>query len=158
MTEDIPPAELSELRSTFQTVLKTPQPRGTSGDDAYVFEEDEQEQAEVKALKERLGKLKIVARAKVTQDRVYSAAYHPEPTKDLIFFGGIKSSPTREVTGVDEYFQTNTGNWVYGMPVHQSTKSQMKTTMLRLQKTEKVESTIVCRCIGLQLRSLQYPA
>ena len=41
-----------------------------------------------KRLKEKLGKLKIVARAKVTQDRIYSAAYHPEPTKDLIFFGG----------------------------------------------------------------------
>ena len=32
--------------------------------------------------------MKIVARAKVTQDRVYSAAYHPDPTTDLIFFGG----------------------------------------------------------------------
>jgi len=32
--------------------------------------------------------LKVVARAKVMQDRVYSAAYHPDPTKDLIFFGG----------------------------------------------------------------------
>lgn len=32
--------------------------------------------------------LKVVSRAKVTQDRVYSAAYHPEITKDLIFFGG----------------------------------------------------------------------
>jgi hypothetical protein len=32
--------------------------------------------------------MKVVARAKVTQDRVYSAAYHPDPTMDLIFFGG----------------------------------------------------------------------
>ncbi|KAI0748287.1 WD40 repeat-like protein [Daedaleopsis nitida] len=87
LTDDISSKELSELRSTFQYVLKTPQPRGTSGDDAYVFQEVKQEQTEVKALKERLGKLKVVARAKVTQDRVYSAAYHPEPTKDLIFFG-----------------------------------------------------------------------
>jgi WD repeat-containing protein 76 len=46
------------------------------------------EAAEVAALSERLRELKVVARAKVTQDRVYSAAYHPEPTKDLIFFGG----------------------------------------------------------------------
>lgn len=29
-----------------------------------------------------------MSRAKVTQDRIYSAAYHPEKSKDLIFFGG----------------------------------------------------------------------
>ncbi|KIY43382.1 WD40 repeat-like protein, partial [Fistulina hepatica ATCC 64428] len=41
----------------------------------------------VEELRERLSKLKVVARAKVTQDRIYSADYHPERTKDLIFFG-----------------------------------------------------------------------
>lgn len=88
LTDDLAPEELSELRATFLEVLKTPRPRGTSGDDAYVFDDDKKEEAEVKELKAKLGKLKIVARAKVTQDRIYSAAYHPEPTKDLIFFGG----------------------------------------------------------------------
>ena len=88
LTEDLPPKELSELRATLQVVLKTPQPKGTSGDDAYVFDDNKKEEAEVTELKKKLGKLKVVARAKVTQDRIYSAAYHPEPTKDLIFFGG----------------------------------------------------------------------
>jgi hypothetical protein len=46
------------------------------------------EAAEVAALRERFQNMKIVARAKVTRDRVYSAAYHPDPTTDLIFFGG----------------------------------------------------------------------
>ncbi|TFK86915.1 WD40 repeat-like protein [Polyporus arcularius HHB13444] len=87
LTGEISPEDLSELRATFQVVLKTPRPRGISGDDAYVFEGDKQDKAEVHELKEKLGKLKVVARAKVTQDRIYSAAYHPEPTKDLIFFG-----------------------------------------------------------------------
>ncbi|KAI0709427.1 WD40 repeat-like protein [Earliella scabrosa] len=87
LTDDLAPEELSELRATFLEVLKTPRPRGTSGDDAYVFDDDKKEEAEVKELKVKLGKLKIVSRAKVTQDRIYSAAYHPEPTKDLIFFG-----------------------------------------------------------------------
>jgi hypothetical protein len=32
--------------------------------------------------------LKVVARAKVVTERIYCAAYHPEKTKDLIFFGG----------------------------------------------------------------------
>lgn len=88
LMDDIVPEELSELRSTFQFLLKTPRPKGISGDDAYAFSNEKEEKAEVKDLKEKLGRLKIVARAKVTQDRIYSAAYHPEPTKDLIFFGG----------------------------------------------------------------------
>jgi WD repeat-containing protein 76 len=53
-----------------------------------VFAKDKMEAAEVAALRERFQNMKIVARAKVTQDRVYSAAYHPDPTTDLIFFGG----------------------------------------------------------------------
>lgn len=92
LADDLSQEELSKFRNTFQEVLKTPRPRGTSGDDAYVFDDENKEEAEVKDLKEKLGKLKIVARAKVTEDRIYSAAYHPEPTKDLIFFGG-KSLP-----------------------------------------------------------------
>ncbi|KAI0807417.1 WD40 repeat-like protein [Fomes fomentarius] len=87
LTDNVSQEELSGFRNTFQEVLKTPRPRGTSGDDAYVFDDENEEEAEVKELKEKLGKLKIVARAKVTQDRIYSAAYHPEPTKNLIFFG-----------------------------------------------------------------------
>ena len=37
---------------------------------------------------ERLQNLKVVSRAKVTENRVYNAAYHPEKTKDIVFFGG----------------------------------------------------------------------
>jgi hypothetical protein len=43
---------------------------------------------EVTELQEQLSCLRIVSRAKVTQDRVYSAIYHGDATKDLIFFGG----------------------------------------------------------------------
>ncbi|KAI1794521.1 WD40 repeat-like protein [Ganoderma leucocontextum] len=87
LLDDNSPEELAALRAAFQVVLKAPQPKGTSGDDAYVFDDHKQEEAEVKELKQRFKALRIVARAKVTQDRIYSAAYHPEPTKDLIFFG-----------------------------------------------------------------------
>ena len=90
LTEELTPEEVTDLRSTFATILRASHPKRTSGDDAYVFDSDAKENAEVKELKERLGKLKVVSRAKVTQDRVYSAAYHPEPTKDLIFFGGAR--------------------------------------------------------------------
>ena len=53
-----------------------------------MFDEDQKNEAEVADLRKKLQKLRVVSRAKVTQDRIYSAAYHPEPTKDLVFFGG----------------------------------------------------------------------
>ncbi|KAI0362290.1 WD40 repeat-like protein [Trametes cingulata] len=110
LTDDLTPEELTELRSTFATVLKTPYPKQVSSDDAYVFNNDMKEETEVKELREKLGKLKVVSRAKVTQDRIYSAAYHPEPTKDLIFFGdkhgqlGIwdARAPVEEVADEDD--------------------------------------------------------
>ncbi|KAI0673056.1 WD40-repeat-containing domain protein [Trametes maxima] len=87
LTDDLEPEELSELRKTFVEILKTPHPKREGSDEAYVFDDDKKEEVEVKQLKKQLGGLKVVSRAKVTQDRIYSAAYHPEPTKDLIFFG-----------------------------------------------------------------------
>ena len=79
---------LSGLNARLQSLLETRHARRAADKDAFVFERDQKESAEVAALRERLGDLKVVARAKVMQDRVYSAAYHPDPTKDLIFFGG----------------------------------------------------------------------
>jgi hypothetical protein len=59
---------------------------------------ESQEAKDVNELRDRLQGLKVVSRAKVTQDRIYSAAYHPEITKDLIFFGG-------EIFARHHYFQ-----------------------------------------------------
>ncbi|KAH9079555.1 WD40 repeat-like protein [Lactarius deliciosus] len=78
---------LSGLSTTFQSLLLARYPRRRGERDAFVFDSSKKEDAEVAALRARVQNMKIVARAKVTQDRVYSAAYHPEPTKDLIFFG-----------------------------------------------------------------------
>ncbi|KAL4253869.1 WD repeat-containing DNA damage-binding protein [Abortiporus biennis] len=71
----------------MQVIMKTKHPRGIADENSFAFENDKEDQREVKELKERLKGMKVVARAKVTEDRVYSAAYHPEVTKDLIFFG-----------------------------------------------------------------------
>ena len=49
--------------------------------------QESQEVKEVNELQEKLKDLKVVSRAKVTEDRIYSAAYHPEMAKDLVFFG-----------------------------------------------------------------------
>ncbi|EGN95971.1 hypothetical protein SERLA73DRAFT_170411 [Serpula lacrymans var. lacrymans S7.3] len=87
LADDASSEELASLRSAFQVVTGVPQPKRVAAADAFVFEEDKKENVAVTALRESMRKLKVVARAKVTEDRIYSAAYHPEITKDLIFFG-----------------------------------------------------------------------
>lgn len=87
--EELEDTDLLSLRSLFGQVLKSTNPRRTAPEEAFVYDDaTDQEAREVADLKERLGKMKVVARAKVCKDRIYSAAYHPEPTKDIIFFGG----------------------------------------------------------------------
>lgn len=86
--ENMEPEDLSTLSTAMEVVLNSKYPRRVSSHDAFVFDTDTEEEAEVKELRSRLQKLKVVSRAKVTQNRVYSAAFHPEVTKDLIFFGG----------------------------------------------------------------------
>ncbi|KAG1832004.1 WD40-repeat-containing domain protein [Suillus variegatus] len=79
--------DLSSLRSSLQAVTNVPLPKRAADADAFVFDEDQKNEAEVEELRNKLQKLRIVSRAKVTADRVYSAAYHPDVTKDLVFFG-----------------------------------------------------------------------
>lgn len=80
--------ELGSLRSSLQAVTSVPLPKRTADANAFVFHEDQNNEAEVNELRNKLQKLRVVSRAKVTENRVYSAAYHPEATKDLVFFGG----------------------------------------------------------------------
>ncbi|KAH9952172.1 WD40 repeat-like protein [Amylocystis lapponica] len=87
VADELEPEELAALKVTLQAIVDKPHPRRPGDPDAFVFEDDKKENAEVSELKKQFQRLKVVARAKVTQDRVYSAAYHPDPTKDLIFFG-----------------------------------------------------------------------
>ncbi|KAJ7343432.1 WD40-repeat-containing domain protein [Mycena albidolilacea] len=85
LAEDEEEADIVALSATFQTVSQN---RGQAWDeDAAYQSEDEEDDNLVVELREKLQDLKVVSRAKVTQDRIYSAAYHPEKTKDLIFFG-----------------------------------------------------------------------
>lgn len=76
----------------LQNIAQEVQPRRVGDPDAFAFE-DEQDETAIAELREKLQGLKVVSRAKVTQDRVYSAAYHPDTTKDLIFFGGVQRRP-----------------------------------------------------------------
>jgi len=45
--------------------------------------DEEQANPEKKRLEEELKKMKVVSRAKVTQDRVYAMAYHPDPVSSV---------------------------------------------------------------------------
>lgn len=92
MADTLEANEVPALRAVFQTLLHEPHPRRTADQDAFSLDDDKKDESVITALRESLARLKVVARAKVTQDRVYSAAYHPEPTKDLIFFGGESTS------------------------------------------------------------------
>ncbi|KAH8106752.1 WD40 repeat-like protein [Cristinia sonorae] len=87
--EELDDSQIATLRANFELVLKTVHPRREGDPDRFTFDDDgvDQEAEVVSDLRKRLGKMKVVARAKVCTDRIYSAAYHPEPTKDLIFFG-----------------------------------------------------------------------
>ena len=94
LAEDHEPEELSTLSRAFETIGQTAsaQIRRTGDPEAFTFDNDKEHDVFVNGLRERLQPLKIVSRAKVNQNRIYSAAYHPEITKDLIFFGGMVSS------------------------------------------------------------------
>ncbi|GBE82037.1 WD40 repeat-like protein [Sparassis latifolia] len=87
ITEELGADERAGLQAVFQDVIREVYPNQNDDQGAFVFEDDKKEKAAVTELRKKLRGLKVVARAKVTQDRIYSAAYHPEPTKDLIFFG-----------------------------------------------------------------------
>ena len=81
--------ETRGLRNTLNFLTRESYPRRTVDSDAFSFKGENKEKAEVEELRNRLQNMKVVSRAKVTQDRVYSAAYHPEKSKDIIFFGGM---------------------------------------------------------------------
>jgi hypothetical protein len=86
------PEEIMQMKTCLGTVLEQPYPRPSADRSDYVYDakrkgEVAKEEAELEDLRRRMKKLRVVSRSKVTKDRIYAAAYHPEVTKDLIFFG-----------------------------------------------------------------------
>ncbi|TRM56227.1 WD40-repeat-containing domain protein [Schizophyllum amplum] len=75
--------------------------RHAADPEAFVYsaKETDKEDAEISTLRDALQGLQVASRAKVTQDRIYSIAYHPERSKDLIFFGDVATDPTTEEGG-----------------------------------------------------------
>ncbi|KIK18943.1 hypothetical protein PISMIDRAFT_169387 [Pisolithus microcarpus 441] len=89
LTEAAEPSdtELGALRGIFQAITNVPATRRIGDVRDWVFERSNQEEREVEMLRSKLGKMKIVSMAKVTDSRIYSSACHPEPSKDLVFVG-----------------------------------------------------------------------
>ncbi|KAF8964048.1 WD40-repeat-containing domain protein, partial [Flammula alnicola] len=87
LAETDSPQEVSKLSVTMQSVAQVTGGRRVGDPEAFTFAEDAKYKAAVKELREKVQHLRVVSRAKVTTNRVYCAAYHPEVTKDLIFFG-----------------------------------------------------------------------
>jgi hypothetical protein len=88
LAEDEGTQELSNLSTALQTISKKAQPKRVGDNGRFNFDDGMKDEGAVAELRKKLQDLKVVSRAKVTQDRVYCAAYHPDVTKDLIFFGG----------------------------------------------------------------------
>lgn len=86
LAEDEEERDIANLSAALQNVSQNR--RRVRDEDAFSSEDEAEEENLVTELRDKLQDLKVVSRAKVTQDRIYSAAYHPEVTKDLIFFGG----------------------------------------------------------------------
>ena len=80
--------ERNQLSLTLQEMARSAHPRRVAGHSDFVYEDSKKEKREVEELRKRLQGMQVVSRAKVCESRVYSSAYHPEKTKDLIFFGG----------------------------------------------------------------------
>jgi hypothetical protein len=81
------PEDTESLNKSMEAVSKSSVDR-VGNFDEWVFEDSKEDERALKDLRQRMGKLVVRARAKVTDARIYCAAYHPEVTKDLIFFGG----------------------------------------------------------------------
>lgn len=101
------PEENAELRASlnklsYQREFFEP----GSMSDAY-FEEKLVNSA-LEELRQELKEMVVVSRAKVTQNRIYSATYHGDRTKDLIFFGG-SFYPTEDTNEINFFITDKHG-------------------------------------------------
>ena len=82
------PEDISRLKLTFKTIVRRPHISRVNDRDTQ-YNNYKRYGREVKDLRKRLRSMKVISQAKVNQNRIYSCAYHPDISKDLIFFGGM---------------------------------------------------------------------
>ncbi|KAF5330427.1 hypothetical protein D9619_005629 [Psilocybe cf. subviscida] len=86
LAETNSPQEISALSTTMAGVVQL-KSRKVGDPDAFAWRDDNKHKAPVQEIREKVEDLKVVSRAKVTMNRIYCAAYHPDVQKDLLFFG-----------------------------------------------------------------------
>ncbi|CAA7271660.1 unnamed protein product [Cyclocybe aegerita] len=86
LAETDQPQELSSLSITMETIPQTAH-RRVGDPEAFVFKDDKKDERAVQEIREKVQNLKVVSRAKVVTERIYCVVYHPEVSKDIIFFG-----------------------------------------------------------------------
>ena len=105
LVESNEPQEMSNLSTTMRSIVQFPVSRRSENSEAFVFDNNGEHQSALKDLQEQMQDLKVVSRAKVTMNRIYSAAYHPEVSKDLIFFGGSQFHSCLALVGSTYFFR-----------------------------------------------------
>jgi hypothetical protein len=68
-------------------VASTPHPRPFPEDSSATYADSDTPSAALENLKAAFKGVKLRANAKVTNERVFSMAVHPDPTKNLVFVG-----------------------------------------------------------------------
>ena len=147
------PQEVSNLSTAMNSIVQFSGSRRSKNPEAFVFDDDGKHQSALKDLQEQMQDLKVVSRAKVTMNRIYSAAYHPEVSKDLIFFGGSQFHDVLHWLA-QLILQINMVNWESGMLGHHQTKL-MRIVILH-QKTGKAVSIGAYNYIGQHRPSLLF--
>ncbi|KAG9001621.1 hypothetical protein FRB93_012047 [Tulasnella sp. JGI-2019a] len=86
LVDDLDNDEIPKLRGLLSSLCSKKHPRavgsGTSSRDEEITANDKLED-----LKTRVRRAEVKSRAKISADRVYSMAYHPETSKDVVFIG-----------------------------------------------------------------------
>jgi len=104
---------------------------------------------EKERMKEEMAKMKVVGRAKVTQDRIYSMAYHPEKVHLFLtqHFGTFVCTHSSVVYRPRIFYslETSMGNWESGMQEPLQTRKR-RTKRTRIH--EKAASIGGCSFIG----------
>ncbi|KAJ3989377.1 WD40-repeat-containing domain protein [Lentinula detonsa] len=152
-------AAVASLSTELQNIVQI-RTRRPANPEAFVFDKDSEDQAQVEELRGKLQSLKVVARAKVTENRVYSAAYHPEPTKDLIFFGdkhgqlGIWDARAPQDNEDEHNAETQENGKYWRLQVHWPATSQSSISSVKIDPIDS--HTVYTSAYDCTIRALSF--
>jgi hypothetical protein len=100
--------------------------------------------AEKERMKADMAKMKVVARAKVTMDRIYSMAYHPEKVCFDVLWESLANSGDRP--RIFYFLATSMDNWGFGT-LEPLQRMRMR---MRIKRRKRMASIGDCSYIGLR--------